>query len=137
MRILKMDGAELLAALIGAFLAFITTVIGLFAIPFVGAGPEGAFRVLSISLGIEFPIYVIFLFISRRVLMCGCWVMCVISYAANCMVLISEKWFPVDFIGILKTLGIAILLPDDLLCVVVALLTTYMYRTERWPLVTD
>ena len=136
-RMLKMDRAELLAAMAGALCALYTTIIGVFAIPFAGTGSIGYFKMLSISLGFEFPVYIVALCISRKALMSACWVMYAANYPAACIVLFSEKWFPLNPLGVLKTLIVAIVYPTSLLIIAVALLATFSYRAEKQRLARD
>jgi hypothetical protein len=126
-----MDGLELLAAVAGGFLSFIDVFIGLVAMPFAGAGPMGFLRVLSISLGFELPVYIVFFFVSRRALMYACWSMYVAIYIEDCVFVLSEKWFPVDVFGILKSFVAAIVSSEGFVSLAVALLATYLFREER------
>jgi hypothetical protein len=127
-----MDGLELLAAVAGGFLSFIDLFIGLVAMPFAGAGPMGFLRVLSITLGFELPVYIVFFFVSRRALMYACWSMYMVIHIEDCVFVLSEKWFPVDIFGILKAFLVTIVFSSEgLVSLAVALLATYLFRAER------
>jgi hypothetical protein len=126
-----MGGLQLLAAVIGGFLSFIDVFIGLIAMPFAGAGPMGFLRVLSITLGFELPVYIVFLFASRRALMYACWLMYAVIHIEDCVFVLSEKWFPVDVFGILKAFVVTTVSSEGLVSLVVALLATYLFREER------
>ena len=130
-RVLKIDGTELLAAVAGALLSVLDAFIGLIAMPFAGAGPMGFLRVLSITLGFELPVYIVFFFVSRRALMCACWSMYVVIYIEDCVFVLSEKWFPFDLPGVVKSLAGAVVSSEGLVTLAVALLATFLFREER------
>ena len=135
----KVDGLELLAVVAGACLSFLDVFIGLGAMPFAGAGPMGFLRVLSITLGFELPVYVIFLFVSRRALMYACWLMYAVIHIEDCVFELTEKAFSVDVFGFLKAFVVTIVFSSEgLVSLAVALLATYLFREEKarqWRLV--
>ena len=112
-RRLNMDGLELLAAVAGGCLSFLDVFIELVAMLFAGAGHMGFLRVLSITLGFELPVYIVFFFISRRALMYACWSMYVVIHIEDCVFALSEKWFPVDVFGILKAFVVTIVFSSE------------------------
>jgi hypothetical protein len=129
---LKLEKPELLAIVAGGALSFLDVFIGLVAMPFAGAGPMGFLRVLSITLGLELPVYIIFIFVSRRALMYACWSMYALIHIEDCVFVLSEKWFPVDPFGILKAfVGTTVFSLEGLVSLGVALLATYLFRKER------
>jgi hypothetical protein len=130
-RVLKIDGTELLAAVAGALLSVLDAFIGLIAMPFAGAGPMGFLRVLSITLGFELPVYIVFFFVSRRALMYACWSMYAVIYLEDCAYIFSEKWYPLNVLGILKTFVASPITSEGLISLAVALLATYLYREEK------
>lgn len=128
----KMDELELLAAVAGGFLSFVDVFIGLGAMPFAGAGPMGFLRVLSITLGFELPVYIVFFFVSRRALMYACWSMYAVIHIEDCVFVLRERWFPVDVFGILKAFFVTIVFSSEgLVSLAVALLATYLFREDR------
>lgn len=128
----KMDGLELLAVVAGGFLSFLDLFIGLGAMPFAGAGPMGFLRVLSITLGFELPVYVVFFFVSRRALMYACWSMYAVIHIEDCVFELSQRVFPVNVFGILEAFVVTIVFSSEgLVSLAVALLATYLFREER------
>ena len=128
----KIDGFEVLVIVAGGVLAFLDLFIGLVAMPFAGGGPMGFLRVLSITLGLELPVYISFLFVSRRALMCACWSMYAVIHLEDCVFALSEKLFPVNTFGILKAFVLTIVFSSEgLVSLAVALLVTYLFREEQ------
>ena len=122
----KLDGPELIAAVLGASLSLFDAFIGLIAMPFAGAGPMGFLRVLSITLGFEFPVYIVSFFVSRRVLMYACWSMYVVICIEHWIFDVSE-----NASGILAGLLGAGVSSECVVSLAVALLATYLFREER------
>jgi hypothetical protein len=92
----------------------------------------GFLRVLSITLGFELPVYIVFFFVSRRALMYACWLMYAVIHIEDCVFAISEKWFPVDVFGILKAFVVTIVgSSEGLVSLAIALLATYLFRKEQ------
>jgi hypothetical protein len=134
----KLEGPELLAALAGGFLSFVDVFIGLVAMPFAGAGATGFLRVLSITLGFELPVYIVFFFVSRRALMYACWSMYAVIHIEDCVFELTEKVFPLDAFGILKAFFVTIVFSSEgLVSLAVALLPTYLFKEERRRLAWD
>lgn len=128
----KLEGPELLAALAGGFLSSYDAFAGLIGMNFAGAGATGFRGVLSVTLGFELPVYVIFLFVSRRALTYACWSMYAVIHIEDWVLALTEKVFPVDAIGILEAFFVTILFSGGgLVSLAVALLATYLYREER------
>ncbi len=127
-----MAGLELVAVVAGGILSFLDVFIGLIAMNFAGTGAAGFLRILSITLGFELPVYIVFFFISRRALMYACWSMYALIHIEECVFVFSEKWFPVNAIRILEVLVGATLFPEGLISLAVALLATYLlFREDR------
>jgi hypothetical protein len=128
----NLEGPELLAAVAGGLLSFLDVVIGLLAMPFAGAGPMGFLRVLSITLGFELPVYIVFFFVSRRALMYACWSMYALVHIEDCVFELTEKAFSVDVLGFLKAFFVTIVFSSEgMVTLAVALLATYLYREEQ------
>jgi hypothetical protein len=126
-----MEGPELLAAMAGGILSFIDVFIAC-AMNFAGAGAVGFLRVLSITLGFELPVYIVFFFVSRRALMYACWSMYAVIHVEDCVLVLREKWFPVDVFGISKAFfGTILFSSEGLVSLAVALLATYLFREDR------
>ncbi|HEV2132963.1 MAG TPA: hypothetical protein VGR47_01745 [Terracidiphilus sp.] len=126
-----MDANEIWASIFAILLAGFNTYMGIFAIPFVST-PRGAFLWLAIVLGLDFPLFTtLFFCISKKSLVYASWAIYVIVYVSDCLVHFSEKLFPLDTVGILKTLVVSVLNPDGIASIAVAFLSVYLYRAER------
>ncbi len=99
---------------------------------FAGAGAVGFLRALSITLGFELPVYIIFFFVSRKALTYAFWLMYAVIHIEDCVFGLSEKWFSVDVFGFLKAFFVTIVFSSEgLVSLAVALLATYLFREER------
>jgi hypothetical protein len=123
---------ELVAAVAGGCLSSLDAIIGLIAMPFAGAGPMGFLRVLSITLGLELPVYIVFFFVSRKALMYACWFMYALVHIEDTVFVLTDNWFPVDPLGIAKAFLVTIVFSSEgIVTLLVALLATYLFMEER------
>jgi hypothetical protein len=123
---MKMNKTEVLAALAGLFFVLVATFIGVFAIPFAGTGPVGLPKTISVLLGIELPVFIVFFFISRRALMIVCWMMFAADAVFEILFNVTESGFSLSalhlFLGIVPWI--------NLTGILVPLSATYLYREE-------
>jgi len=123
---------EIMAALVGLFFAICTSFIG-FMIPLAGWGhglASVAVHYLFLSLGIELPLYLLFLLISRRWLVCACYAMCAINFVGAGLLERSNilgALHLMDFVGITI---MSVLFPGELTSIAVVLVALYLRRSE-------
>lgn len=124
---------DIIAILAGLICALVTTFIGLFAIPFTGYGyglANIATHYLNISLGIELPLYIALIAISRRVLAYACGAMCVVSYIGACLLGLCDISGALSVIAFLRVLGESVLFPGEVSSIAVALVALYLRRRQ-------
>ena len=126
----KMYANEILASLLGLISAFFATFIGVFGIPFTN-WPTGYLKYFSFSLGLEFPAYVVVFFISRRLLMYVCWTLFVVDEIFGSLFVLSERSMPNALLGKFIDVVVSALPSLDIPCLLVALIATYLYRSEK------
>jgi hypothetical protein len=125
---------RLFAILIGVLFASLTGFMGFIALSFTGYG-QGlagfAEHWLNISCGIELPLYLILVFVSRRWLAYACSAMCIVIYAGTFLFNLSDQSAPVHLATIVKLFCVAFLDPWMLPSLVVAITAVYLYRHEK------
>jgi hypothetical protein len=129
---------RLLAILIGVLSAALTGFMGIIALSFTGYG-QGlagfAEHWLNISCGIELPLYLILVFVSRRWLAYACSAMSVVIYAGSFLFNLSDQSAPVHLATIVKLFCVPFLDPWMLPSIVVAMTAVYLYRHQTARLV--
>jgi hypothetical protein len=125
---------QLLAILIGVLFASLTFFMGIIALSFTGYG-QGlagfAEHWLNISCGIDLPLYLILIFVSRRWLAYACSAMCIVIYAGSFLFFLSEQSSPVHLATIVKLFCVPVLYPWMLSSLVVAITSVYLYRHQK------
>jgi hypothetical protein len=125
---------RLFAILIGVLFASLTFFMGVIALSFTGYG-QGlagfAEHWLNISCGIELPLYLVLVFVSRRWLAYVCSVMCVVIYAGTCLFCLSEESSPVHLATIFKLFCLPVIYPWMLPSIIVAITAVYLYRYQK------
>lgn len=139
---LRMDAAEnmslsftkIVAALVGMISAFTATFIGVIAIPFAGYGSglaSVAIHYLEISLGLEFPLYMVLIFISRKVLAYSCLALCIVNYVGAYLLSLSDESGAIRAAYAVKMLIVSVLFPGEISCIAAAGMALYLYKCER------
>ncbi len=124
---------DVIAILAGLVCALVTTFIGVFAVPFMGYGyglANIANHYLNITLGIELPLYVALIAISRRALVYVCWAMCVLSYIGAILLALCDISGAVSVTVLLRVLGESMLFPGEISSIAAALAALYLYKRQ-------
>jgi hypothetical protein len=124
---------DVIAILAGLVCALVTTFIGFFAIPFTGYGyglANIANHYLNISLGIELPLYIALIAISRRALAYACCAMCILSYIGACLLALCDISGALNVTALLRVLGESMLFPGEVSTIAVALVALYLRRRQ-------
>lgn len=125
---------RLFGILIGILFASLTLFTGVIALSFTGYG-QGlagfAEHWLNISCGIELPLYLILVFLSRRWLAYACSAMCIVIYAGTFLFCLSEESSPVHLVTIFKLFCVPVIYPWMASSIVVAITAVYLYRNQK------
>ena len=125
---------RLLAILIGVLFAALTGFMGIIALSFTGYGhglAGFAEHWLNISCGIELPLYLVLVFVSRRWLAYACSAMCVVIYVGSFLFNLSDQSAPIHLATIVKLFCVPFLDPWMLPSIVVAITAVYLYRHQK------
>jgi len=124
---------RVIAIFVGFLCAFITTFIGIVAIPFTGYGfglASVANHYLNISLGIELPLYIVLICIRRKVLTYVCAGMCIINYVGVFLLTLRDISGPIHAMVLLKLSAESIFFHGEISYIAVAFRAHYLHKDQ-------
>ncbi len=124
---------HVVCGIVGMICALISTVIGVMGFGFTAFGPglESLVRhCVVIESGLEFPVYIILIFISRKALAYAYGALFAMRYFCVFLLALNDCSRCIGIVSTLKMIFLSIIFPENLLCLAVVLISLFLYKAE-------